>query len=177
MTTARRTSRLAALVIAATVLLMTAALTAATPPNADAQAVGDTAQTTSGCRHLKQKAHRARRGSARRRKYVRAYERCRRNAAASAPTTDSSSTSGGPAPDAAPAPAPQTQAPAALPNPDGYVPGQGCLRSWEARFNAAGFTCQFSGQYQRVYLYPTGWVTNPIYILFRLCPDGSGRIC
>ena len=79
-----------------------------------------------------------------------------------------------PAPVPAPAPAP---AAVVYPNPDGYRAGQGCLRSWEARFNAAGFSCQFSGLYQQVYLYPTGWVSTPIYILFPLCADGSGRIC
>ena len=50
------------------------------------------------------------------------------------------------------------------------------MLSQEARYNAAGFTCQFSGMYQSVYLYGIGMVNNPIYILFRLCP-AARQIC
>ena len=158
MTITRRSIQLTAALTVAAVFVPAASSGAKAPATrAAADPPGVIAVASSStCRSLYRKAKRYRRGSAKRRKYIRRYNACLR--AQRTPT--------------APAPAAVV-----YPNPDGYRAGQGCLRSWEARFNAAGFSCQFSGLYQQVYLYPSGWVSNPIYILFPLCADGSGRIC
>jgi hypothetical protein len=121
------------------------------------------------CKSEQRAVKRAKRGTATYRRAVKRHQRCVSRNRATAPA---------PAPVESPAPV-ETPAPVVVtyPNPNGYVAGQGCLPTWEATFNAAGFSCQFSGTYQQIYLYPSGWVSNKIYVLFALCSDGSYRIC
>jgi hypothetical protein len=151
------------------VILALAVLAVCRP--ADIAEAQGTASATSQCSSEQRAVKRHKRGTAAHRRALKRYHRCLKRAR-TAPTPAPA-----PAPAEPPAPAPTPAAPVTYPNPNGYVTGQGCLRSSEATFNAAGFTCQFAGYYQQVYLYPAGWVSNPVYVLFPLCADGTYGIC
>ena len=128
------------------------------------------------CASLKKKARRAKRGSAKRRRYVRRYRRClarRRvhdpaDAPAQAPST--------PAPPAATQPAGPIYLPSIFPNPNGYRSGGGCQPGYEQSYLAAGFSCQYAG-YNHYMFSPTGPISTPVYLLFGIwyCADGQFR--
>jgi hypothetical protein len=158
-------------------LALASASTAATSPRAPAPAVasqeGHLAGT--GCASLKKKAQRSKRGSAKRRRYVRRYRSClaRRRVQTPPPPAQAPST---PAPPAVTQPAGPIYLPSILPNPNGYRSGGGCQPGYEQTYRAAGFSCQYAG-YNRYLFSPTGPIWTPVYLLFGIwyCADGQFR--
>ena len=130
------------------------------------------------CPSLKRKAKRSRRGSAKRRRYVRRYRRClaRRRAHNPAPTAPPAQAPSAPAPPAATLPAGPIYLPSIFPNPNGYRSGGGCQPGYEQNYRAAGFSCQYAGYDHYVYS-PYGPFRAPVYLLFGIwyCADGQFR--
>jgi hypothetical protein len=158
------------------VLALAAASTAATLPPASAPAVASQGVPAAGndCASLKKKARRARRGSAKRRRYMRRYRRClARTRVPNPPPVQAPST---PTPPAVTQPAGPIYLPSIFPNPNGYRSGAGCQLGYEQSYRAAGFSCQYAG-YNHYVFSPTGPIWTPVYLLFGIwyCADGQFR--
>jgi len=171
------------LVISVLVLGVAALAPAGTPGGASEASAQGAAPTSAGresCRTHLRRARRHRRGTRARRVHIRRYERCRRRAPRTAPAPPA------PAPAPVPAPAPALPSeigegasgpgvtepqplpvPTVLPNPNGYVLGQGCYPAAEAYYNAAGFTCQVAYT-QTIAMGPGIYIPNQVWLLFLL---------
>ena len=159
-----------------TALALASASTAATLPPASAPAVASQGVPVAGnaCASLKRKAQRAKRGSAKRRRYMRRYRRClARRRVPNPPSLQAPST---PAPPAVTQPAGPIYLPSIFPNPNGYRSGAGCQPGYEQSYRAAGFSCQYAG-YNHYIFSPTGPIWTPVYLLFGIwyCADGQFR--
>jgi hypothetical protein len=157
-------------------LAVASASTAATLPSASPPAVASQGKpgAGSGCASLKRKARHSKRGSAKRRRYIRRYHRClARRRAQNAPPLPAPST---PAPPAVTQPAGPIYLPSIFPNPNGYRSGGGCQPGYEQSYRAAGFSCQYAG-YNHYVFSPTGPIWTPVYLLFGIwyCADGQFR--
>jgi len=157
-------------------LALASASTAATQPPASAPAVASQGAPVAGksCASLKKKARRAKRGSAKRRRYVRRYRRClARRRAQNPPQVQVPST---PAPPVVTQPAGPVYLPSILPNPNGFRSGGGCQPGYEQNYRAAGFSCQYAG-YDHYLFSPNGPIRTPVYLLFGIwyCADGQFR--
>jgi len=158
------------------VLALASASTAATVPSASTPAVAGKGAhaAANACTSLKRKAKHSRRGSAKRRRYVRRYQRClARMRTQKAPAVQAPST---PAPPAVTQPAGPIYLPSIFPNPNGYRSGAGCQPGYEQSYRTAGFSCQYAG-YNQYLFSPTGPIWNPVYLLFGIwyCADGQFR--
>jgi hypothetical protein len=157
-------------------LALASASTAATlrPPSAPAVASQGAPVAGKSCASLKKKAQRSKRGSAKRRRYVRRYRRClARRRVQTPPPLQAPST---PAPPAVTQPAGPIYLPSIFPNPNGYRSGAGCQTGYEQSYIAAGFSCQYAG-YNHYLFSPTGPIWTPVYLLFGIwyCADGQFR--
>ena len=152
-------------------LALASASTAATSPPASAPAV---ASQGAPCASLKKKAHRAKRGSAKRRRYMRRYHRCLARRRVQNPPPQQAPPA--PAPPAVTLPAGPIYLPSIFPNPNGYRSGGGCQPGYEQSYIAAGFSCQYAG-YNHYIFSPTGPIWTPVYLLFGIwyCADGQFR--
>ncbi len=161
-------------------LALTSASTAATLPTASAPAVASQGGHVAGngCASLKNKAHRSKRGSAKRRRYIRRYRRClaRRRVQNPPPTAPPLQAPSTPAPPAVAQSAGPIYLPSIFPNPNGYRSGAGCQPGYERSYIAAGFSCQYAG-YNHYLFSPTGPIWTPVYLLFGIwyCADGQFR--
>ena len=155
-------------------LALASASTAATLPPASAPAVASQGGHVAGnnCASLKKKAQRSRRGSAKRRRYVRRYRRClaRRRVQTPAPTAPPAQAPSAPAP-AVTQPAGPIYMPSISPNPYGYRSGATCQPRNEQSYILAGFSCQYAGFSLPAPIY------SPAYLLFGYwyCLDGQFR--
>lgn len=156
-------------------LALASASTAATLPSASAVASQGGHVAGNGCASLKKKAQRSKRGSAKRRRYVRRYRRClARRRVQTPPPLQAPST---PAPPVAVTqPTGPIYLPSIFPNPNGYRLGAGCQPGYEQSYRAAGFSCQYAGYNHYLYS-PTGPIWTPVYLLFGIwyCADGQFR--
>jgi hypothetical protein len=157
-------------------LALASASTAATFAPESAPAVASQTAPAGGndCASLKRKAKRSKRGSAKRRRYVRRYQRClARRRVQNPPQVQAPST---PAPPAVTQPAGPIYLPSIFPNPNGYRSGAGCQPGYEQSYNAAGFSCQYAGYNHHIFS-PTGPISTPVYLLFGIwyCADGQFR--
>ena len=157
-------------------LALASASTAATLPPASAPVVASQGAPVAGngCASLKKKAQRSKRGSAKRRRYIRRYRRClARRRVQKPPPLQAPST---PAPPAVTQPAGPIYLPSIFPNPNGYRSGAGCQPGYEQSYRAAGFSCQYAG-YNHYLFSPTGPIWTPLYLLFGIwyCADGQFR--
>ena len=167
------------------VLALASASTAATLPPASASASAVAGQgghvAANSCASLKKKAQRFKRGSAKRRRYIRRYLKClarkrAQNPPAQTPSNPPAQTPSTPIPPAATQPSGPIYLPSVFPNPNGYRSGGGCQPGYEQSYIAAGFSCQYAGY--NYYLYsPTGPIWAPVYLLFGIwyCTDGGFR--
>jgi hypothetical protein len=162
-------------------LALASASTAATLPPASAPAVASQGGTVAAksCASLKKKAQRSKRGSAKRRRYIRRYRRClARRRVQNPPPLQAPSTPAppAPAPPAVTQPAGPIYLPSIFPNPNGYRSGAGCQPGYEQSYIAAGFSCQYAG-YNHYLFSPTGPIWTPVYLLFGIwyCADGQFR--
>ena len=158
------------------VLTLASASTAATLPPSSAPATASQGVPAAGnsCASLKKKARRAKRGSAKRRRYVRRYRKClARRRVPTPPQVQAPST---PAPPAVTQPAGPIYLPSIFPNPNGYRSGGGCQVGYEQSYRAAGFSCQYAG-YDHYVLSPIGPIFTQVYLLFGIwyCADGQFR--
>lgn len=157
-------------------LALASVSTAATLPTASAPAVASQGGHVSAnsCASLKKKARRYKRGSAKRRRYIRRYLRClARNRVPKPPSVQAPAP---PTPPAAPQPVGPIYLPSIFPNPNGYRSGGGCQPGYEQNYRAAGFSCQYAG-YNHYIFSPTGPIWTPVYLLFGVwyCADGQYR--
>jgi hypothetical protein len=155
-------------------LALASASTAATLPSASAVASQGGHVAGNGCASLKKKAQRSKRGSAKRRRYVRRYRRClAHRRVQTLPPLQAPST---PAPPAVTQPTGPIYLPSIFPNPNGYRLGAGCQPGYEQTYRAAGFSCQYAGYNHYLYS-PTGPIWTPVYLLFGIwyCADGQFR--
>jgi hypothetical protein len=160
--------------LCAALVLASASIAAASPRASTLTVASQGAIAGNGCASLKNKARRSKRGSAKRRRYVRRYRRClARRRVQNLPPLQAPST---PAPPAVTQPAGPIYLPSILPNPNGYRLGAGCQPGYEQTYRAAGFSCQYAG-YNHYLFYPTGPIWTPVYLLFGIwyCPDGQFR--
>ena len=106
---------------------------------------------------------------------MRRYRRCLAHQRAQNPTAQAPSAPA-PAPPAATQPVGPIYLPSILPNPNGYRTGGGCQIGYKQSYRAAGFSCQYAGYNQQLFL-PTGPIWNPVYLLFGIwyCADGQFR--
>lgn len=161
-------------------LALASASTAATLPPASAPAVASQGAqiAAKGCASLKKKARRYKRGSAKRRRYIRRYLRClaRKRDQSPTPQAPSNQAPATPAPPAAPQPVGPIYLPSIFPNPNGYRSGGGCQPGYEQNYRAAGFSCQYAG-YDHYLFTPNGPIRTPVYLLFGVwyCADGQYR--
>lgn len=133
------------------------------------------ATAAASCSSLKRKAGRYKRGSAKRRHYLRRYKKCRARARKPPASERTPST---------PAPLPTPTAPltgpvylpSIFPNPNGYRSGGGCQPGYERTYLLAGFSCQYAG-YNNNLGSPGSPVWAPVYLLFGVwyCADQQFR--
>jgi len=167
-----RVTRLAILALAATFVVCAPGPVQASAPVTSTEAKALASQAS--CSSLKRKAARSKRGSAKRRLYLRKYKKCRARARKRPASPRTPST---------PAPAPTPPAitgpvylPSIFPNPNGYRSGAGCLPGYEKTYLLAGFSCQYAGY--NSYLGPQNSpVHAPVYLLFGVwyCADKQFR--
>lgn len=172
-----RASRLVILALVAVLLVSAPGPARASGPVAknDAKAGNIKATAAASCSSLKRKAGRYKRGSAKRRHYLRRYKKCRARARKPPASEQTPST---PAPTAPTAPAitGPVYLPSIFPNPNGYRSGAGCLPGYERTYLLAGFSCQYAG-YNSNLGSPSSPVWAPVYLLFGVwyCADGQFR--
>jgi len=152
-------------------------LAVAVPAPAQASAsvtkAGNEASAAASCASLKRKANRSKRGSAKRRRYLRRYKKCRARARRSPVVRPPSTPAPQPAPPGITGP---VYLPSIFPNPNGYRSGAGCLPGYERTYLYAGFSCQYAGYNHNLGL-PGSPVWAPVYLLFGVwyCADRKFR--
>ncbi len=173
----RTYARLAILGLVATGLVGAAGPAQASAPASRTEA-NALASQSAGCSSLKRKAVRYKRGSAKRRLYLRKYNRCRARAR-KRPASPRTPSTPAPVPVATPTPPAITgpvYLPSIFPNPNGYRSGAGCLPGYEKTYLLAGFSCQYAGYNSNLGL-PNSPVWAPVYLLFGVwyCADQNFR--